>query len=64
MAIPEGKERITITIHKETKELMNELLSLHDNLSYSTLVEVALYIYAKMIDSGMNQEGDKENGKN
>lgn len=56
MAIPKGKERLTITIHKETKELLNELLSLHDNLTYSTLVEVALYIYAKTLEDGMTKE--------
>ena len=56
MAIPKGKERIAITIHKETKELMNELLSLHDRFSYSNLIEVALMFYAKALETKLNNQ--------
>ena len=48
MAVPKGKERITITIHKESKKLVEQLLALHsDPLSYSNLFEIALIFYAK-----------------
>ena len=48
MAIPKGKERITITIHKETKQLLDNLLSLHSEpLTYSNLVEISIVFYAK-----------------
>lgn len=67
MAIPKGKQRITITIHNETRALLDELSSLHENSTYSNVVEVALYFYAKMIESKLNPEeskGDVKNGKN
>lgn len=48
MAIPKGKQRITITIHKETKQLLNNLLSLHSKpLTASNMFEIALLLYAK-----------------
>lgn len=61
MAIPESKQRITITIHKETKKLLDQLLSLHDNLSYSTLIEVSIYSYATYVAKLI--EGDQNNAK-
>lgn len=67
MAIPEGKQRIQITIHNETKDMMNELLSLHNNLTYSNLIEIALYCYAELVTSKMDQNKEKEieeNAKN
>ena len=66
MAIPKGKQRIVITIHNETRSLLDELSSLHEKSSYSNVIEVALYFYAKMIESHINPEGNKgeENGKN
>ena len=61
MAIPKGKERIAITIHKETKELMNELLPLHDRFTYSNLIEVAVMFYADAIQRKIdNQNKEKE----
>ncbi|MBO7731970.1 MAG: hypothetical protein J6S67_05440 [Methanobrevibacter sp.] len=63
MAIPKDKQRITITIHNETKALLNELLSLHDNSSYSTIIEIALMVYAKIISEQL-EKGEKENEKN
>ena len=63
MAIPKGKQRITITIHNETKDMMNELLSLHDNLTYSNLIEIALYCYAKLVEAQLDQE-EKEINEN
>lgn len=63
MAIPENKTRITITIHKETKNLLDELLSLHDNLSQSNLIEIALYCYASMLNEKLEQN-TKEKEKN
>lgn len=64
MAIPEGKERITITIHKETKKLIDELLALHsEKFTYSNMVEIALLFYSKMcmekIDNLEAQEKEK-----
>lgn len=56
MAIPKDKERIAITIHKETKELMNELLTLHDRFTYSNLIEVALMFYAKALETKLNNQ--------
>lgn len=63
MAIPKDKQRITITIHNETKDLLDELLSLHENSSYSVIIEIALMIYAKMISEQL-EKGEKENAKN
>ena len=64
MAIPKGKQRITITIHNETKEMMNELLSLHSDLSYSNLIEIALYCYAKLVEAQLEQPEEKEGEEN
>lgn len=67
MAIPKGKQRITITIHNETKALLEELSSLHEKSSYSNVIEVALYFYAQMLEKHLNPEenkGDQDNGKN
>jgi len=48
MAVAKGKERITITIHKESKKLAGQLLALHSEpLTYSNLFEIALLFYAK-----------------
>ena len=64
MSIPKGKQRLTITIHNETKDMMNELLSLHDNLTYSNLIEIALYCYANLVAEKLDQEKEiKENAK-
>ena len=68
MAIPESKQRITITIHKETKNLLEELLTLHDNLTASNLIEIALYCYASLVNEKLEQhkkeKGDQNNAKN
>ena len=69
MAIPKGKQRITITIHNETKALLEELASLHENSTYSNVIEVALYCYASMLEAKLNpvhkeSKGEKDNGKN
>lgn len=71
MAVPKDKTRLTITIHKETKTLMDELLSLHSNMSYSVLVEVSLLCYGKLVTSQLEKEtnneeakGEENNGKN
>ena len=43
MAIPKGKIRMAITIHKESKQLLDNLLSLHSEpLTYSNMFEIAL----------------------
>ena len=55
MAIPKNKQRITITIHNETKQLLDEILALHDKSSYSTIIELAIYFYASMLEKSMNQ---------
>lgn len=54
MAVPKTKQRITITIHNETKQLLDELASLHENSSYSNMVEVALYYYATLLEKQMS----------
>ena len=54
MAVPKNKERITITIHKETRQLLDELASLHEKSSYSNAVEVALYYYAALLEKQMS----------
>ena len=56
MAVPKDKTRLTITIHKETKQLMDELLSLHSNMTYSVLVEVSLLCYTKLVQNRLDQE--------
>ena len=60
MAIPKDKVRIAISIHKETKDLMDELLPLHqEKFTYSNLIEIALLFYAKALETKLNQ-GKKE----
>lgn len=62
MAIPKGKQRIVITIHNETKDLLNELVALHDNLTYSNLIEIAVYCYASLVNEKLEQsKKEKEN---
>lgn len=57
MYIPKGKVRIAITIHEETKTLMNELLPLHqEKFTYSNLIEIALLFYAKALETKMNTQ--------
>lgn len=65
MAVAKGKERITITIHKETKKLLDTLLSLHDkNLTYSNLVEIAVLYYGQASLKIINDlEKENENAK-
>ena len=61
--VAKDKQRIHITIHNETKQLMNELLSLHsESFTYSNLIEIALLCYAKLVQSKLDQEakGEKE----
>ncbi len=65
MAIPKGKERITITIHKESKQLMQQLLALHSEpLSCSNLLEIALLFYAKACMGEINKLEAEEKEKN
>lgn len=67
MAVPKDKTRLTITIHKETKQLMNELLPLHSNMTYSVLVEVSLLCYTKLVQNRLEQEtnnDEAEKGEN
>ena len=70
MAIGKDKERMSITIHKEVKSLMKELLSLHSNMTYSTLIEVSLMCYTKLVQSRLdteleaNKEGEENHAKN
>ena len=64
MAIPKGKQRITITIHNETKDMLNELLSLHDDLTYSILIEIALYCYANLVTAKLENNEEKEINEN
>ena len=63
MKIPENKVRIAITIHKETKDLLNSLLSLHsEKFTYSNLIEIALLFYGKCVLAKADEletKGDK-----
>lgn len=65
MAIPKNKERIIITIHKESKKLLDQLLALHDRSikSYSELLEVALIFYAKMCMKEVDKLEETETNK-
>lgn len=64
MAIPKDKQRIVITIHKESKKLLDQLLALHDRSikTYSQLLEVSLIYYAKACMSEIDRL-DAENKK-
>lgn len=65
MAVPKGKERITITIHKESKQLLDNLLSLHSEpLTYSNMFEIALLFYAKACMGEINKLEKEEKEKN
>ena len=60
MSIGKNKVRMAISIHKETKELMNSLLPLHkEGCTYSNLIESALYSYARIVQKQL----DDINGK-
>ena len=62
MAIPKDKVRIAISIHKETKDLMDELLPLHqEKFTYSNLIEIALLFYAKALETKLNQRKKESN---
>ena len=61
MPIPKDKLRIAITIHKETKGLMDELLPLHqERFTYSNLIEIALLFYAKALETKLQPKDKKE----
>ena len=56
---------MAITIHKETKDLLNELLSLHsEKFTYSNLIEIALLFYGKAVESKLDQEANEKEIKN
>ena len=65
--IKKGKVRITISIHKETLALINELLPLHnEKTTKSDIVEVALLHYGERAVAGIDKKleelgGNKEN---
>ena len=65
MAIPKDKVRITITIHKETLDLIKELQGIHCNAPKGNIVESVLYVYAQLTTEALNkpQEEEKENKK-
>lgn len=71
MAIGKNKKRLAISLHNETIKLMDSLLPLHKGeLTYSNLIEISLYYYAKGIGARLDEinaelnKGDKINGKN
>ena len=64
MHIPKNKVRMAITIHKETKDLLDSLLSLHsEKFTYSNLIEIALLFYGKCVLTKAD-ELDKKGEKN
>ena len=64
MAIPKGKIRMAITIHKESKQLLDNLLSLHSEpLTYSNMFEIALLFYAKACNNEINRLESSEKEK-
>ena len=66
VAVPKNKERITITIHKESKKLMEQLLALHDRSinSFSQLLEIALIYYGKACMSEIDKLEETNKGEN
>ena len=65
MAVAKGKERITITIHKESKQLLDNLLALHSEpLTYSNMFEIALLFYAKGCSKEIEKIATIEKEKN
>lgn len=58
--VAKDKTRIMITIHKETKNLLDELLSLHSNMTYSNIIEVSLLCYGKLLTEHLEKEANKE----
>lgn len=61
--VKDGKVRITISIHKETIELINELIPLHnDKTTKSDIVEVALLHYAERALKGIDKQLEKIGG--
>lgn len=65
MHIPKNKVRMAITIHKETKDMLNELLSLHsEKFTYSNLIEIALLFYGEAVLSKLDQEANEKEIKN
>ena len=58
--VGKDKLRIMITIHKETKALLDELLSLHSNMTYSNLIEVSLFCYSKLLAEKLEKETNKQ----
>lgn len=67
--IKKGKVRITISIHKETKQLLDELLPLHnEKTTYSDLIEVGILYLAERAVAGIDKKleaigGKEENAK-
>ena len=68
--ISKDKKRIAITIHKETKELLDSLLTLHsEGMTYSNLIEISLMYYARAVQRDLDDinnkiEKETKNGKN
>lgn len=60
MAIPKNKVRVTITIHKESLELMKELQTLHCNAPKGNIVEAALYMYAKAATQALEPQEEEK----
>ena len=63
MSIAKDKRRMSITIHNATKELMDQLLSLHSNMTYSILIEVSLMCYAKLVQNRLDTELEAKEGE-
>ena len=63
--IKKGKTRVMITLHNETLKLLNELKALHEvRYTNSNLIEIALMTYAHIVLKQIDNEGEKDNGKN
>lgn len=62
--VKKGKVRITISIHKETLSLINELLPLHnERTTKSDIVEVALLHYGERAIAGIDKKLEELGGK-
>ena len=65
MAISKDKTRISITIHKRSKELLDEIISLHDPKinSYSVFCDLAIVYFYMAIYGYTNNDtkGDNSN---
>ena len=64
MAISKDKTRISITIHKKTKEFLDDILSLQDSKinSYSIICDLAIVYFYMAMNGYVNNDTKGDNG--